>query len=559
MKQKTTHSLKLNIVILVALLFVIFSSKAQVTFTSESLSSFSGNQSCVVDMNNDHLDDIVRVSASQVNINFQNAGGGFTEQTFNPSPQQQNTPNWSIAAGDINNDGYNDLLLGGGSRVTFVYNNSATSFTSDNSETDYIFCQRSTFADIDNDGHLDAFVCHDVDQSHPYRNNGSGGTDGNVLNEDQSLIVTANLAGNYAAIWVDYDNDKDNDLYITKCRQGSSHGDPERTNLMYRNNGNGTFTEVAASLGIADNAQSWATVFDDLDNDGDMDAFIVNHSGGPIAANRYYRNNLIETGTADFTDIIGSTGIPALDLGAWENVVADFDNDGDLDILSELSKELYINNGNNSFTGQDLSFDEGAIGDIDNDGDLDVVKGNYIYRNTTNTGNWLKINTTGVTSNINGIGARLEITTPDNNTQLREVRSGQGFSHMSSLTTHFGVGTNSTISTLTIIWPSGTIDIFNNIAVNQTLNVTEGQTLSLEDVLVDNLITYPNPTKDVLNLNMSVIPENTIFTVFDIAGKRVLNSKLDTNSINVSELNAGNYILRIFADGKLKTQKFIKV
>ncbi|NND11359.1 MAG: T9SS type A sorting domain-containing protein [Flavobacteriaceae bacterium] len=541
-------------------LITLSSINAQVSFSAgTSLSSFSGGQSCIVDMNNDQLDDIVRVSSSQINILFQTASG-FTEQSFTPSPQQQNSPSWSIAAGDINADGFNDLLLGGGSSVSFIYNNDAASFSADNSQTDYIFSQRSTFADINNDGHLDAFVCHDVDQSHPYKNNGSG-----VLDEDQSLIVTADLAGNYAAVWVDYDNDRDIDLYITKCRQGSSHGDIERVNLMYRNNGDGTFTEVAGSLGIADGEQSWITVFDDLDNDGDMDAFVLNHYSGSEAdnSNRYYRNNLMETGTADFTDIIGLTGIAANDLGAWEANVGDFDNDGDLDILSELGKELYLNNGNNSFTGQDLSLDEGAIGDVDDDGDLDVVYYNTLYtNNTSNSNDWIKINTIGIQSNRNGIGARIEATGSFGK-QIREVRSGHGFGHMSSLSTHFGFGATevgrASVDAITIYWPSGTVDIIPNPTLNTTLTVTEGEySLSVEEALTDDLILYPNPTNNILNLSYPEQLQNPVYSVFNISGKRVMNAKLNSNSIDVSGLSSGNYILRLISEGKIQYQKFIK-
>ena len=123
-----------------------------------------------------------------------------------------------------------------------------------------------------------------------------------------------------------------------------------------RNNGDGTYTEVAESLGIADNEQSWATVWQDFDNDGDFDAFCVNHSD----ANRFYEND----GDGGFNDIIESTGINPTDLGAWENHGADFNNDGYVDILSEMARELYMNNGDMTFTGFDLPFDEGAVGDF---------------------------------------------------------------------------------------------------------------------------------------------------------------------------------------------------
>src|SRR5690606_8192573 len=108
------------------------------------------------------------------------------------------------------------------------------------------------FADIDNDGHLDAFVCHDTDQSHPYRNDGNGN-----LSLDQTLIETLDSPGNYAAIWVDYNNDGHTDLYVTKCRQGANPDDPARINRLYRNNGDGTYTEVGEEANLDDNAQSW--------------------------------------------------------------------------------------------------------------------------------------------------------------------------------------------------------------------------------------------------------------------------------------------------------------
>ena len=328
---------------------------AQVSFTNQSslIENYPGTSAISVDMNGDYLVDFVRVSDTGIGIDYQQSNGTFNSVFYAMSIQ--NPPNWSVAAGDIDGNGYTDLVLGNGSRVSFLFANEDGTGYTEQTHPEYIFSQRSNLVDIDNDGDLDAFVCHDVDESHPYRNDGNQNM---VL--DQELIETLDLAGNYASLWVDYDNDGDTDMYLTKCRQGSTPGDPERTNAMYRNNGDGTYTEFASHINMDDNAQSWATIFHDFDNDGDFDAFTVNHD----FENRFYEND----GTGLFTDIIGSTGINPTDLGAWENQGVDFNNDGFIDIFSEMSKELYINNGNMTFTGTDLPFDEGAIGDFNSDG-----------------------------------------------------------------------------------------------------------------------------------------------------------------------------------------------
>lgn len=427
---------------------------AQVSFTpvGTGLQSISGSSAadCAVDMNSDGYDDIVRVTSGGIYVDYQQPDGTFTPLFY--SMPIQNLPNWSICAADIDGNGYTDLCLGNGSRVSFVYaSDDGTSFTED-AFPEYIFSQRTTFSDIDNDGNLDAFVCHDVDLSHPYRNvNG-------VLELDFNLINTLDAGGNYAAIWVDYDNDYDADLYITKCRGGAPVGDPQRINLLYRNNGDGTFTSVGPQANMDDGDQSWATAFEDFDNDGDFDAFTVNHSW----ANRFMRNN----GDGTFTDIIGTTGITANDLGAWNCDAADFDNNGWVDIFSEMNNEMYWNNGDGTFTGGNLSFSSGGIGDFNHDGFLDVIRGNTRHMNNGNNNNWVKFDLEGIVSNKEGIGARVEIY-GDFGMQIREVRAGRSFDPASSLIAHFGLGQHTSISQVVVRWPSGMVTSIENPAINQ--------------------------------------------------------------------------------------------
>jgi hypothetical protein len=111
---------------------------------------------------------------------------------------------------------------------------------------------------------------------------------------------------------------------------------------------------------------------------------------------------------------------------------------------------------------------------------------------------------------------------------------------------------------VTIYWPSGNIDVYEDVTINETLVATEKETLGLEDTLTTGLILYPNPTRDILNLGVSQGFNDVIYTVFDVNGKRVMNGRLSGPSLDVSELVTGNYFLRILQDGVIKTERFIK-
>mgnify|MGYP003131374985 CR=1 FL=1 len=517
-----------------------------ISFTNQNnlIGNYQSSSDVATDMNGDRLDDYVRVSSSGIGIDYQNPDGTFTSVFINKNIQ--NVPNWSVAAGDIDQNGYNDLVLGNGQRVSFLVANSDGTDYTEVTFPEFIFSQRSTFADIDNDGDLDAFVCHDVDLSHPYRNDGTG-----TMTLDQSLIQTIDAPGNYAAIWVDYDMDGDQDMYLTKCRGGEPTGHPLNENAMYTNNGDGTFTENALAIGLQDADRSWATVFEDFDNDGDWDAFVVNHA----TQNNFFEND----GNGNFTNIIETTGINKNDLGSWENLAADFNNDGYMDILSEMQAEVYLGNGDLTFTGQSLPFDEGAIGDFNGDGFLDVARGGDLWINDGNSNNYLMIGLVGVESNLNGIGARITIE-GDWGTQMKELRSGQGFQHMSSLNVHFGLGAATTVETITINWPNGTVDVFEDVDANQTVVYTQGESvvLGLTDVSANAVNIYPNPTASELNFSMAGM-EGTAVSVVDVNGKVVMNTNISaSNSIDVTRLQSGVYFVQFEIENEAQSIKFIK-
>lgn len=525
----------------------------RISYTTQSISTINSTYNlCVVDMNGDRKDDIVGVSPNNLKIHYQGTDGTFTNSIF-PITGISNMPSWSIAAGDYNKDGYNDLILGGQQAVTFWKSNATGTAYTNESFSQYVFCQRTNFVDLNNDGNLDAFSCHDVDPNVYFMNNGAG-----VLTFYQSGITPGATTmgihpegGNYGSIFIDYDNDGDQDLYIAKCRGGSGTA---KFNELHRNNGDGTFTDVSVEANLYDPVQTWSSAWADFDNDGDFDV-VVGASSTTDGSHKFMNNN--NDGT--FTDITTGSGWDTNTNTNIEHVAHDFDNDGFVDVLGGGNKIMF-NLGNGTFVSQSYpNISVGGIGDLNNDGFLDFLNGNTIRYAVPNSNNWIKISLQGVTSNSYGIGARVEIYGTWGK-QIRDIHSGDGFRYMSSLNAHFGIGTATAISQIIVKWPSGIIDTINNPAINTTLNVVENSTVLNNSVFAKSIFTiYPNPVKNILNISSNESLSLLDVEVYDLTGKLFLSTSLKNNSINVETLSAGSYILILKdANGKKFVHKFLK-
>ena len=451
--------------------------------------NYSGVAMAVSDMNGDGKDDIIRFNQAEVlNVQYQ----GVANQNFTShSIGQVSTKNqWSVCIADFDKNGFNDILCGGAyDNIKLIHNDDGnTSYMSSILSNSDIFIQGSNFVDINGDNWVDIFACHDDEESRAYRNEQNG-----TFSYQSSLISTETVpasdnSGNYASIWTDYDNDGDLDLYISKCRGGvTSSSDPRRINMLWQNDGNNNFTEIADQANLKNGRQTWLTDFGDIDNDGDLDAIIINHSADP----NLMRNN----GDGTFTDITSSSGlVPTLDPANYygiQGLFRDFNNDGFVDLLATGDPHfIFYNNGDGTFTNAPNPFNSNgiqsmAIGDLNSDGFLDVYAGyaeglntpsnlkDRLWLNDGNANNFIAVQLKGNESNINGIGARIELYGAWG-IQIREVRAGEGYGIMNSFTQHFGLGVSNQIDKIVVKWPSGKVNELPNPSPNQFLTIEEG-------------------------------------------------------------------------------------
>ena len=468
-----------------------------------------GRGSAWGDYDNDGDLDIVAVGTYQPHALYRNNGDGTFTNTAAAAGIADPRGGWGSIFADYDNDGYPDLYItrggwSGAAENTLYHNNGDGTFTDVTAaagvgDPQSSFC--AAWADYNNDGYLDLYVADGVIGDGAanvlYHNNG----DGTFTNTAASAGV-ADTGNSLGTAWGDYDKDGYIDLHVVNFGQ---------SNVLYRNNGDGTFTDVTATTGmVLPVTDAFVTFFLDVDNDADLDIFISNSGSfqafiaGQITGQAthnsdrqvLYRNN----GDGTFTDVTQQSGLYHA-FGAMGANFGDINSDGYLDIylatgapqMGRLERDaLFRNNGDGTFTDATAALGLGNIGkghgvtfgDADMDGDVDIyvpVGGAFIgdqwhnlfYKNSGTGNSWLTLKLVGVKSNRDGIGAKVTLRMGDA-IIYREVSGGCGFGSTNSLALEIGLGKHQKVDTLEIIWPSGHVDTYRNLSVNQRLVLTEG-------------------------------------------------------------------------------------
>ena len=449
------------------------------------------------DYNNDGWEDLFVTSDNGgVDYLYKNNGDGTFTSTLAGELVDDGKDGSAALWGDYDNNGYLDLFITvfdwPTPQANLVYRNEGngtfTKVTAGPIVTDkYAGSFNSVLGDYDNDGHIDLFVARvgNALKDALYRNDGAGG-----FNRILTGPVVNDSAASFGGAWGDYNNDGKLDLFVTGG--GTLDGTTNGNNLLYRNDGNGTFTKITTGAIVNDGGPSEGCAWGDYDNDGFLDLFVANGGESEVPAQRnfLYRN----TRTGAFARV--TSGAIATDTGYFMGCTwGDYDNDGFLDLfVSQFrggNNALYHNNGHGGFdkvTAGRIVNDGGASaacvwGDYDNDGFLDLFVANYgsgqtnfLYHNDGNTNQWLKIKCVGGLSNRAAIGAKVRVQSQNGvgalTWQMREISGGNGVGQ-NSLIAHFGLGNATSAQTVRIEWPSGIVQTLTNVAAKQLLAVTE--------------------------------------------------------------------------------------
>ena len=489
---------------------------------------------------------------------YRNSGDGtFTDITMTAGVGNSGNYGQGAACADYDNDGDVDLYVTNFG-VNVLYRNNGdgtfTDVTASAGVSDPGWSSSACFLDYNRDGHLDLFVVNYLVYSldvpyrpcgedgiqtycHPslfegapdtlYRNNGDG-TFTDVSHEAGVGGIGGLFHGKgLGVVSADFNNDGTPDLYVAS--------DDTRNDFFY-NNGDGTFSEISLLAGCAYSFNGVAqagmgVATDDYNGDGWLDIFVTNLS---YETNALYRNN----GDGTFTDVIyeAHLGKESYLFVGFGIGFFDADNDGWRDIFIanghiidniedthgvltyRQPDQIFRNQGNGTFQEvsasagdyfQSTAVSRGALfGDYDNDGDVDmlVTQSNgpvTLLRNETGTQhNWVRIKTVGIISSRDGTGTRVTLRA-GGHTQIQEINRGASYLSSHDGRLHFGLGVHTTIDRLEVRWQSGVVQVFENLPTNREHVISE-----FSDTPEDKLFKAAW-TGDITNLHNTSADVNT--------------------------------------------------
>ncbi len=470
-----------------AILFAVCGTptSAALAFTEESfargvshtaVSGYFGHGVALPDLDNDGDPDLVLLGRSDGVVGlYENDGTGnfINRSTGNGIPVL--TAASSVIAGDYDDDGDLDLYIGNAHVANSLLRNdggfSFTDVTVAAGVGDIGAATGCAWGDYDGDGWIDLFVANRTAE---------GSTVPSALYRNQGdgtfvdVLASVGLGAaaddwSYQAIFFDYDRDADADLYISndKC---------EAKNRLFRNDG-GTFTDVSVASGTDACIDSMGVATGDFDRNLYQDLYPTNTpSGNPL-----YLNDP----SGVFTDTSAAAGVTS-NLTGWCALFLDYDNDGynELFVCNMFSpNRLYDHNGSwpcseeAAFLAIDDPFEftyGGAAGDIDLDGDPDLIVTNspgpvrmYINQEGT-TGHYVKFKVVGESPNRFAIGARVNLLTAGVNQEAEVLAGGNGFKGQNDLLLHFGTGADRFNERVQITWPDGTFREINDMLGDRT-------------------------------------------------------------------------------------------
>ena len=579
--------------LLILCLFISAGLSAQVSFTkidNSPVSTMPSDSRSInfVDINNDGWEDLFITNgpgSGQNNMLYiNNQGLGFTLLTNDPIVQDNSASDGATFA-DADNDGDLDafVVTWHGQKNYFYENNGDGSFTylpeliSGNAGT---YSETASWGDADNDGLIDLYFTNsyiNLKNSY-YKNNGEL----SFMPQEQSILVNKNEPSRNVQ-WIDFDQDNDQDLFITN--------ESNKANNLYLNDGNGSFIQVENSLLTQSNKGSMSSSWSDIDNDGDLDLFIAN------AGYLQQQNNqlFINQGNGVFEEV--NSGDLVSDGGcSYGSAFADIDNDGDEDLIvangycnANLRDYLYINDGEGNFTRDESSLAAlpntcsfgCAWGDYDKDGFLDLAIAqcknstsspqpvNTLFRNNGNANHWIQVILEGVQSNRSAIGATLKAKATINGAaiwQMRHITSQSGYCGQNSMIAHFGLGDAIQLDSLIVEWPSGATSHLSNIQIDTQIALSEPPIISdiNKPKMELALSCSPTPTHDQLNIQGDFEGHTLSLNLYDTSGANLYSDviskdDLPNQSININlgnkEIPAGIYFIQVRDKSKTGTCK----